>query len=377
MLQMKIISRHVIGLCVMRIMQIHCALIILAMMPQVASIATGGSPALIISPIESIISAICLVLPLTIPIACLAGTAMVLHQFSKELTEVSVAVSQGSVINLRALMLLPVCMLSVGTLALQYSAVAKANYFIRGGEVQGDPSKIVDIIDKKILTPEYGRKQSVYLTGTKLTEDSLAEVTLVKPVLNYAPHDIEHIYPINKYLITMGAKSCKISRLPNGNLALELRDGSVGAPQLPLLNSTLVFAKCVIFINASGVGLKSSGDFVPSSRTFAQILNDKNRASSLAETQTIAFEPYYRLLLGLLPIILCMQLLLSIPVALPGKHSQIYTKSFFVILIISLLSLVSTRSASHSSTALLITEIIVGLFAAPLIINRLSSGYKN
>jgi len=374
---MKIISRHVIGLCVMRIMQIHCALIILAMLPQVASMATGGSPALIISPVESIISAICLVLPLTIPIACLAGTAMVMQQFSRELTEVSVAASQGSVINLRALMLVPVCMLSVGTLALQYSVVAKANYFIRGGGLQGDVSKIVDIIDKKVLTPEYGKKQPVYLTGTKLTEDSLTEVAFAKPVFSYAPHDIEKIYPVSKYLVTMAAKSCKISRLPNGSLALELRDGSVGAPQLPLLDSTLAFAKCVISINASGVGLKSSGHFVPSSRTFAQILNDKNRASSLAETQTIAFEPYFRLLLGLLPIILCMQLLLSIPVALPREHSQIYSKGFFIILIISLISLVSTRSASHSSAALLITEIIVGLFAAPLIINRLSAGYKN
>jgi hypothetical protein len=106
-------------------------------------------------------------------------------------------------------------------------------------------------------------------------------------------------------------------------------------------------------------------------------LDDKNRVSDdkiefEKNLQTITFEPYFRLLLGFLPIILCAQLLMSIPHALPREYSQIYIRSFFIILTISLLSLVSTRSASHTSTLLLIAEIIVGLFVAPLIINRLS-----
>lgn len=339
--------------------------------------AAKGYPVLIISPIESVICAICIVLPLTIPIACLAGTAMVLHQFSRELTEVSVAVSSGSVINLRLLMLFPVSILSVGTLALQYSTLAKANYFVRGGELQGDPSKIVDIIDKKVFTPEYGQKQSLYLAGTKETDDSLSNVTFVKPFFDYDPHDTEKKYPTSKHLVTIAAKSCQILGLPNGSLSLELKNGLVGAPQLPLLDSALVFAKGVIFLNAYGFGLKGNRDYVPSSRTFTQILDDKNRVSDdkrefEKNLQTITFEPYFRLLLGFLPIILCAQLLMSIPHALPREYSQIYIRSFFIILTISLLSLVSTRSASHTSTLLLIAEIIVGLFVAPLIINRLS-----
>jgi hypothetical protein len=282
---------------------------------------------------------------------------------------------QGSVINFRALMLLPVCVLSLGTLALQHSTLAKADYFLRGGSIRQDSSKIADLIDAKLLTPEYGIKHGLYFYGTKVAEDLLEDVIFVKPDFNYEPDDIQRLNPISKSLVVIVAKSCQVLHFPDERLAFVLRDGSISGSHIPLPGSALLFSRCVIR-STSGLGLLGRGDLVMNSRTFNQVLGDKGRVLSSRNIQTLAFEPYFRFLQGLLPIILCLQLLISIPTSLPREFSKIYTQGFFVVLIVSMLSLVATRSASHSSTTLLIAEILVGLFAAPFIIHRLSRRCK-
>lgn len=352
------------------------AMILFAILPQIARIASKGIPSFVISPFEVSINALLLAFPITIPIACLGGVAWTLHELSEERVEQTLATVGYNTKRLRVTLLLPVLLMTCCTCLLQHSTLAKAHYFIRSAGADSGVESIVDVISSHAITPEYGHKYSAYISGDQTTPSSLENFALVRPIVRYSVGKNE---PDSVSAVSLIAEECNFSEMNRRDIRMSLENGFLSHPSIPTADAAIKFTSLTLFTPSAWFLNRGRGEWFADSRSIAQVVGDASRLDKESrnyqkDLQTIGFEPYYRLIMGLLPAILCLQLLLSTPRVMNAILGGYFFKCFLVILVLSAGCLLSTRSASHTAVYILIAELMIGTLAAPALIYGYSRG---
>jgi lipopolysaccharide export LptBFGC system permease protein LptF len=356
---MNPVFRHLLQRSILRAAQMHTLLWSIALLAQLNYLFSRGAPVLAVNPLKAVVVGLVTVLPLTLPLAATWGTAAALYDWSRHREEEAFAGAGGSPMKARLWLLFPIVLLAATSAFLQWHGLAKTNHWARDAS-HLKPIELVKLVSSGKI-PINGR---VNLQATESESGSLHDMRIM--FRNATSSSQSHT--------ALSAQKARFKSGQRQTLNMEMDHGWLQGGFLPADCPPLSFEHFQLNFSKSMLGLRDSNTWHESNRTLPQVISEQDKFSpGSRKWLSLRWEPWYRLIISLLPLILSLQIILAVPVGVSAQRLSNYI--FLSALLTTTLGMglvFATRSAARHSLILLGVELVAALILPPLICRKVA-----
>ncbi|MBC8405156.1 MAG: LptF/LptG family permease [Planctomycetes bacterium] len=357
---MNPVLRHLLRRSILRAAQMHTLLWSIALLAQLNYLFSRGAPVLAVNPIKALLVGLITVLPLTLPLAATWGTSAALFDWNKHGEEEAFACAGGSPMRVRLWLVLPITLFALASGILQWHGLAKTNYWARDAS-HLKPIELVKLVSSGRI-PVNGR---VNLQASVGETGSLQNLRMI---FRDSPSGSQSHTAIS-------AQNARFHAGKGQTMGMELDHGWLHQGFLPENCPAMSFEHFNLNFSNSILGLRDANTWHESNRTLRQIIAERDHFPiDSKKWLTLRWEPWYRLVICLLPLILSLQIILSVPVGIAARRLSNYIFLSAVLTTTLGMGLVlATRSAARHSVLLLSVELFAALLLPPLLCRMMAN----
>ncbi len=300
------------------------------------------------------------VLPIVLPLAALAGLCISLARFQESRNEIVYLTHGSSTFRQRVFLLFPALLLTLCSLLLQGWVMPKVHSYIKSPTHLNEAQFLT-----KLATLPPDPRLPFFIHGNKADATSLDDLRFLrigggKLVLALTSQNASFYYSQNPKKLW--------AKLGPGQALKPLSENMTAVLSFSSANYPMPFSLS-----------DSSSAKNPRAKSLHQIFTNKRLLNRKDERllSSYCWEPWRRLLMGVAPLLLCLQALLSFRLAVPPKNSISNALSIFVVLTLFGFGLtIATKNVAASSIWLPGSYATASLFL-PLILCRIFCGRAN